>query len=1065
MSLRTMQDWAARQVSVVAALVAYAYSLWDFLVGNKFFAVDFYHKHLTFELAYRSLAQDGTMPTWLPVFQGGRATFIDMANSFSPFGLDFLLAYTLTKPLGLDETLGMMTIHTWMVVLLNVLLAIGCRLFAREVLVSRHSADLVFILVLFSGGFSLARNPLLVLCSLFAPWFLLYLLRLVKQGTGRFIHNLAGLTLASLLGGFHQFNSASSAVLPYLAIFAVGLWVSGYGGNIGRGLKSALGSWPSAAALGLMLITLIVSVMPLAWEYTYFKAHNAKALYKGDSPQTILAHVEGGSRYTAEEYHFLRFEWQRLLSYVFPAPSTLERVTTVSNGMAAATVHSFHYFGMLGAALIVVGLVAGGNPYLFPIVFTIVTYGTFMAVDQSPIFMTVINAGYPITRHLFFADLHLVPLVALLAGMGMDVILRLGRLRPMPVRLWLMTMRWHKGWAVVMALSVATLLCAILSAVILVRSGEAVSAFQGLLLSLSLGIAAVAVVGFSFIAPRPALSVILIFAAVLLDLTASQQPAHRFAIAGEHAASRALPNDHPGYDSPLTELDVLNAYAPLAPLHPEAYAYRDKPSLYHRFLYRYWFIGSRTFYDIMAHSSPEAWDLISGFTRPRLTLVDHAVSDPSGELARRSFGTAQGAESLLQRIFVHDDRSAEPSDAIGLSGASLDGAQSLPLVKSVRHLHDLDSTKIRTNNPGLVRTLIGKENLPSSIQVGREPAVQRERTVGSNRALWWIMIDFGPGRQEVINLLAGPYPLPFERGRLFLDASHDGTTWLSTKDEPLAFDQLGWRGMPLDKREWHAWNDGAYRYYKLIIDPGSPIMDPEVISAFRLGYTARAVTDVRYRTVQTRLPLKEFSRQPKQDDSRFQVLSLPLPQGMATEISSHPAYRFWYQFALTLQDQTGGSQPLTPTWKNDWYRAGLFQVNYRMNGRLSVTVPTEAMAHPEDWLVDVTMRMPETGVEVQSFGANHLKAAVHRERDGWLYYADTWDPYWQATLDGGPVSVYRANLQYKAVPVPAGDHVVEFRHHPLSFLRLIEVSYLLQGATIGLWIWTARRSRNLVDQA
>lgn len=54
---------------------------------------------------------------------------------------------------------------------------------------------------------------------------------------------------------------------------------------------------------------------------------------------------------------------------------------------------------------------------------------------------------------------------------------------------------------------------------------------------------------------------------------------------------------------------------------------------------------------------------------------------------------------------------------------------------------------------------------------------------------------------------------------------------------------------------------------------------------------------------------------------------------------------------------------------------------------------------------------------------------------GVLVLTDAWYPGWQATLDGAPVPVLRANTAVRAVVVPAGEHVVEMRYRPGS-LRL-----------------------------
>ena len=66
-----------------------------------------------------------------------------------------------------------------------------------------------------------------------------------------------------------------------------------------------------------------------------------------------------------------------------------------------------------------------------------------------------------------------------------------------------------------------------------------------------------------------------------------------------------------------------------------------------------------------------------------------------------------------------------------------------------------------------------------------------------------------------------------------------------------------------------------------------------------------------------------------------------------------------------------------------------------------------------------------------------------------LVLNDSFYPGWEATLDGVDVPLLRANTAFRAVAVPAGEHVVEMRYRPRSFevgLALAGVAILLLGA-------------------
>ncbi|MCK6557424.1 YfhO family protein [Candidatus Binatia bacterium] len=52
---------------------------------------------------------------------------------------------------------------------------------------------------------------------------------------------------------------------------------------------------------------------------------------------------------------------------------------------------------------------------------------------------------------------------------------------------------------------------------------------------------------------------------------------------------------------------------------------------------------------------------------------------------------------------------------------------------------------------------------------------------------------------------------------------------------------------------------------------------------------------------------------------------------------------------------------------------------------------------------------------------------------GYLLLTDTYYPGWEATLDGAPAEIYRANYLFRAVAVPPGRHTVAFAYIPRMF--------------------------------
>ena len=77
-------------------------------------------------------------------------------------------------------------------------------------------------------------------------------------------------------------------------------------------------------------------------------------------------------------------------------------------------------------------------------------------------------------------------------------------------------------------------------------------------------------------------------------------------------------------------------------------------------------------------------------------------------------------------------------------------------------------------------------------------------------------------------------------------------------------------------------------------------------------------------------------------------------------------------------------------------------------------------------------------VQVDSYTANKIELRTHSEDDAFLVAADTWYPGWQATIDGQSARLYIADVAFRGLRVPAGDHRIEMRFtpkHPLALGR------------------------------
>jgi hypothetical protein len=66
--------------------------------------------------------------------------------------------------------------------------------------------------------------------------------------------------------------------------------------------------------------------------------------------------------------------------------------------------------------------------------------------------------------------------------------------------------------------------------------------------------------------------------------------------------------------------------------------------------------------------------------------------------------------------------------------------------------------------------------------------------------------------------------------------------------------------------------------------------------------------------------------------------------------------------------------------------------------------------------------------------------ATSADNEAVLVLADSYYPGWKAFVDGKEEVIRRANLFFRAVPLPAGNHTVEFRYEPRSFMVGLAIS-------------------------
>jgi hypothetical protein len=73
-----------------------------------------------------------------------------------------------------------------------------------------------------------------------------------------------------------------------------------------------------------------------------------------------------------------------------------------------------------------------------------------------------------------------------------------------------------------------------------------------------------------------------------------------------------------------------------------------------------------------------------------------------------------------------------------------------------------------------------------------------------------------------------------------------------------------------------------------------------------------------------------------------------------------------------------------------------------------------------------------TDVRIMKYENTRVEIEVDAAEPGLVVLHDVWHPWWAAELNGQEVQIYRANVLFRAVQVPAGHHTLTFEFRPIS---------------------------------
>ncbi|RLC77305.1 MAG: hypothetical protein DRJ03_17550 [Chloroflexi bacterium] len=89
-------------------------------------------------------------------------------------------------------------------------------------------------------------------------------------------------------------------------------------------------------------------------------------------------------------------------------------------------------------------------------------------------------------------------------------------------------------------------------------------------------------------------------------------------------------------------------------------------------------------------------------------------------------------------------------------------------------------------------------------------------------------------------------------------------------------------------------------------------------------------------------------------------------------------------------------------------------------------------------------------VSFTRYELNEVKLAVATPANALLVLSDVYYPGWQATVDGAPAELLRADYAFRAVPVPPGEHIVRMEFAPWPWRVGLTISIV---TWLGLIVW------------
>ena len=99
-------------------------------------------------------------------------------------------------------------------------------------------------------------------------------------------------------------------------------------------------------------------------------------------------------------------------------------------------------------------------------------------------------------------------------------------------------------------------------------------------------------------------------------------------------------------------------------------------------------------------------------------------------------------------------------------------------------------------------------------------------------------------------------------------------------------------------------------------------------------------------------------------------------------------------------------------------------------------------------------------VRLISYDPDELSFEATCPEKGWLLVTDRWARGWHAAVNGTPTEVWGGNFIFRAVPIDAGQSLVQFTYRPAGFPFLVILSWSVMFATLA-WTLTGSAANHI----